>query len=70
MMAGIYVFKSSRKMTELAIKMDIDGDENIIQTENALLRCHPQQGAWLQELWAVGVLSLNVAHITFSFHGN
>ena len=30
-----YVFKSSRKMIELAIKMDIDGDENIMQTENA-----------------------------------
>ena len=30
-----YVFKSSRKMIELAIKMDIDGDENIMQTDNA-----------------------------------
>ena len=30
-----YVFKSSRKMIELALKMDIDGDDNIMQTENA-----------------------------------
>ena len=30
-----YVFKSSRKMVELALKMDIDGDKNIMQTENA-----------------------------------
>ena len=30
-----YVFKSSRKMVELALKMDIDGDQNIMQTENA-----------------------------------
>ena len=30
-----YVFKSSRKMVELALKMDIDGNKNIMQTENA-----------------------------------
>ena len=30
-----YVFKSSRKMMELALKMDIDGDKNIMKTENA-----------------------------------
>ena len=33
MMAGI-IFKLSRKMTELALKMDIDGDDKIMQTEN------------------------------------
>ena len=32
-----FVFKSSRKMVELALKMDIDGDKNIMQTENAYL---------------------------------
>ena len=29
-----YVFKSSRMVVELALKMDIDGDKNIMQTEN------------------------------------
>ena len=30
-----YVFKSSRKMVELTLKMDIDSDKNIVQTGNA-----------------------------------
>ena len=30
-----YVFKFSRKMVKLALKIDIDGDKNIMQTENA-----------------------------------
>ena len=29
-----HIFKSSRKMAELAIHMDIDGEENILQLEN------------------------------------
>ena len=27
-----YVFKSSKKMVELALKMDVDGDKDIMQT--------------------------------------
>ena len=30
-----YVFKSSRKMAQIAIDMDIDGEENLLQLENA-----------------------------------
>ena len=30
-----YVFKSSKKMAEIAILMDVDGPENILQLENA-----------------------------------
>ena len=30
-----HVFKSSQKMAELAIHMDINGEENILQLENA-----------------------------------
>ena len=30
-----YVFKSSKVMAELAIQMDVEGPENILQEENA-----------------------------------
>ena len=30
-----HVFKSSKKMAEIALNMDIDGEENILQLENA-----------------------------------
>ena len=29
-----YVFKSSRKMTQMALHMDVDGEPNILQMEN------------------------------------
>ena len=30
-----YVFKSSRKMAQMALHMDVDGEPNILQMENA-----------------------------------
>ena len=39
-----YVFKSSKVMAELAIQMDVEGPENILQEENASLML-PIQGS-------------------------
>ena len=56
-------------MIELALKMDIDEDDNNAN-QKCILLCHPEQGAWLQELWAEGVSSLNAVHTMFDFHGD
>ena len=49
-----HVFKSSRKMAEMALLMDIDGEENILQLENVYfdtMHSHVQNfkslGIWL-----------------------
>ena len=49
-----HIFKSSRKMAELAIHMDIDGEENILQLENAYfdaMHSHVQNS----KIWACGL---------------
>ena len=43
-MAGTdHVFKSSRKMAELALQMDVDAEENILQLETHILTRHTQE---------------------------
>ena len=54
MMAGIMSLNTSRKMIALALKMDRDGDDNIMQTENAYfdathsrMHCVKSFGLWV-----------------------
>ena len=42
-----YVFKSSKVMAELAIQMDIEGPENILQEENAYFDATLTRVPWI-----------------------
>ena len=60
-----HVFKSSQRMAEIAIQMDIDGEENMLQLENAYFDATHLRTQYFKSLgmWLVHPAMKKVLHL-------